>query len=162
MMRMPTKMNPARYGRWLAVALTLSACTMTGTPDPSTNPAPSSSTSAAAPLENTAWTLVDVGGTPARPIGSGAGPTLRLTSAEKRATGDGGCNQFFGGYTLSGESLRLGPLASTRRACADEALTRQETAFLRALDEARTWRITGDTLILSSASGPVARLVAAR
>src|SRR5215218_4852926 len=146
-MRM-TKMDPARYAGWLALALTLTACTMTGTPDPSTDPAPPAATSNTAPLENTAWTLVDVGGTPARPIGSAAGPTLRLDAAEKRATGNGGCNQFFGGYTLSGESLRLGPLASTRRACADEALTRQETAFLRALDEARTWRITGDTLIL--------------
>jgi heat shock protein HslJ len=154
-------LKAGRSVRWLGLALTLGACTMAGSPDPVPVTAPSAGT-ASASLENTTWTLVDVGGEAARPIGSGAGPTLRLDAAEKRASGNAGCNQYGGSYTLSGSSLRMGPLASTRRACVDEALTRQETAFLRALDETRSWRINDNTLILSSESGPVARLTATR
>ncbi|HET7230130.1 MAG TPA: META domain-containing protein [Longimicrobium sp.] len=150
-----------RSVRWLGLALTLGACTMPGSPDRVPATAPSAGEQAVA-LENTTWTLVDVGGQAARPIGSLAGPTLRLDAAEKRASGNAGCNQYGGSYTLSGGSLQLGPLASTRRACVDEALTRQETAFLRALDETRSWRITDGALILSSASGQVARLAATR
>lgn len=138
----------------LALALAV-GCRMTPAPEPSAG-------AAEVPLENTAWTLVEAGGQPARAIGSGAGPTLRLDAAEKRASGDTGCNRYGGPYELSGTSLRLGPLVSTRRACIDEALNRQETAFLRALDETRSWRIDGDTLVLAGPSGTVARLAAAR
>src|SRR5688572_17837186 len=100
-------------------------------------------------LEGTTWSLVELGGQPARPAGDNGTPTLRLDAAEKRASGNTGCNSFGGGYELSGESLRFGMLASTRRACVDEALNRQESAYLRALEGTRTWRITNGSLVLS-------------
>jgi heat shock protein HslJ len=37
---------------------------------------------------------------------------------------------------------------------------RQENSFLTALGETRTWRVTGDTLLLSGPAGPVARFAA--
>jgi heat shock protein HslJ len=113
----------------------------------------------AVPLEGTDWRLVELGGRPSRPAGGGA-PNLRLNASEKRAGGNTGCNSFGGPYELSGESLRFGALASTRRACVDEELNRQESAYMRALDETRTWRITGNTLVLSGESGVVARFTA--
>ncbi|HET7464032.1 MAG TPA: META domain-containing protein [Longimicrobium sp.] len=143
-----------RCAEMVALAL-VGACRMTPAPEPSAG-------AAGVPLENTAWTLAEVRGQPARAIGSGAGPTLRLDAAQTRASGDTGCNQYGGPYELSGTSLRLGPLVSTRRACVDEALNRQETAFLAALEEARSWRVDEGTLVLSGPSGPVARLVARR
>lgn len=111
------------------------------------------------PLEGTQWRLTELGGRPARPAGEDA-PNLRLTAADKRAGGNTGCNSFGGEYTLSGESLRFGMLASTRRACTDEALNAQEGTYLRALENVHTWRITGDTLELHGESGVVARFVA--
>ncbi|MFL5538830.1 MAG: META domain-containing protein [Longimicrobiaceae bacterium] len=107
-------------------------------------------------MEETTWRLVELGGRPARPAGTDA-PNLRLDGAQKRAGGDTGCNSFGGGYELSGEALRFGMLAATRRACVDDALNAQEAAYLRALSDTRTWRITGDTLVLSGESGVVAR-----
>lgn len=112
------------------------------------------------PLEGTAWSLVEVGGQPARPSGD-ATPSLRLDAAEKRASGNSGCNSFSGEYVLNGESLRFGPLASTRRACVDQALNRQEAALLGALEATRSWRTAGDSLVLSGGAGVVARFVAA-
>jgi heat shock protein HslJ len=113
-----------------------------------------------APLENTDWKLLELGGRPVRASADAAGPDLRLDPAQKQAGGNAGCNRFFGPYELSGQSLRLGPLASTRRACLDPEMNRQEAAFLQALGDTRTWRITADTLVLAGEAGPVARFVA--
>jgi heat shock protein HslJ len=39
-------------------------------------------------------------------------------------------------------------------------MNRQEGTFLKALGDARTWKVTGDTLVLSGEAGPVARFTA--
>jgi len=54
------------------------------------------------------------------------------TADAGRVSGQGGCNRYTGGFTLSGEGLRFGPAASTMMACA-EALMNQEQAFFAAL-----------------------------
>jgi heat shock protein HslJ len=112
------------------------------------------------PLEGTTWSLVEVGGQPARAAGNDGTPSLRLDAAEKRASGNTGCNSFAGGYQLGGAALRFGALISTRRACLDPALNQQESTYLRALDDTRSWRVTGDTLVLSGDAGVAARFVA--
>ena len=111
-------------------------------------------------LENTNWKLLELNGRSVRAAENLAEPNLQLDSAQKQAHGSTGCNQFTGRYELSGDSLRFGPLASTRRACLDSAMNQQESAFLRALEEARTWQITSDTLVLISKRGQVARFAA--
>ncbi len=115
---------------------------------------------AGAPLENTYWKLVEVGGRPARVAETSAEPYLQLDPAQKRAHGGTGCNIFSGPYELSGDSLRFGPLASTRRACLDPEMNRQESAFLNALGATRTWQVAGDTLVLPGETGQVARFAA--
>lgn len=54
----------------------------------------------------------------------------------------------------------MGKLISTLRACVDPELNRQEQAFLDALGATRAWRVTGDTLVLSAPTGPLARFTA--
>ena len=44
-----------------------------------------------------------------------------------RITGYGGCNRFFGGYNISGDQIRIGPLGSTRKGC--PGITQIETSF---------------------------------
>ena len=41
----------------------------------------------------------------------------------------------------------------------DQEMNRQERAFLDALGATRTWRVTGDTLVLNGEAGRVTRLV---
>jgi heat shock protein HslJ len=118
------------------------------------------SSGGAAPLEGTTWSLAELGGQPARPAGDNGTPSLRLDAAQMRASGNTGCNSYGGGYEPSGQSLRFGALAATRRACVDEALNRQEAAFLRALADTRTWRIANGRLVLSGDAGEVARFTA--
>jgi heat shock protein HslJ len=125
----------------LATALLVAACAV---PAPQHNPG--------VVLENTEWRLIDLGGQRAL-----AGPSLRLDAEQIQARGSTGCNTYFGRYELAGQQLRFGPLASTRRACVDPEMNRQESAFLKALDETRAWRIAGDTLVLREDSGELAR-----
>jgi heat shock protein HslJ len=77
------------------------------------------------------------------------GSTLTLEFAAGTVAGSGGCNTFGGPYEVSGsDGIRVGPLASTLRACADPALDTQEQQYLAALGLAKTYRVTGDTLTL--------------
>jgi heat shock protein HslJ len=68
-----------------------------------------------------------------------------------KITGSGGCNRFFGGYTISGNRIKIGPLASTRKAC--PGLLRVETAFFATLQAASSFEQTGTTLVLFDDAG---------
>lgn len=115
---------------------------------------------ATAPLENTEWKLLVLGGRPARVLENAAVPQLQLTSAQRRLSGNTGCNTMGGSYVLAGDSLRFGTITVTRRACVDEEMNRQEGIFLEALDATRTWKAAGDTLTFLGEPGELARFVA--
>ena len=78
-------------------------------------------------------------------------PHLILEAATRLAAGYGGCNRFTGSYTLEGESLAFGPLASTRMACADGM--ELEQSFHSALSRTARWRISGDRFEILDAGG---------
>ncbi|MDD1696030.1 MAG: META domain-containing protein [Methanoregula sp.] len=67
-------------------------------------------------------------------------------------SGFSGCNNFNGGYTLSGKTtdfgkgISIGPLASTKMYCADTADF--ETAYLNNLQQTLTYSITNNKLML--------------
>ena len=73
-------------------------------------------------------------------------PSWTWCSGSATSAGFAGCNQFSGTYGTNGNVVRIGQLATTRIACADDVMT-QETAFLAALQgaaliEARTTAVT--------------------
>jgi heat shock protein HslJ len=146
---METMRSLALCRRWVvpATMLALAACT----------PPRVVGAGRAEPLEGTAWRLWELNGQPAVEAG-GAAPTLSFAADEPRASGNGGCNQFNGPYTRNGESLRFGPLASTRRACVDPAGNSQETAYLGALQSTTRYSVYDDLLVLYAQNQVVARL----
>lgn len=79
--------------------------------------------------------------------------TLRV-EPDGRAFGSGGCNRFSGGARVEGATLTLGPLASTRMACAPPQGT-QEDRYLQALNAARRYEIVAGRLRLLGANGAV-------
>jgi heat shock protein HslJ len=93
------------------------------------------------------WTVTSfyTGDAVSSPVGD---VTLTATFGPSTVTGDAGCNTFNGAYTLDGESIEIGPLASTRVACPTEELQQQEDAYLAALQLATSYEITGDRLDL--------------
>ena len=91
---------------------------------------------------------------------SGA-PLSMLFGDNGRVSGETGCNMFTGPYTLSGSSISLGPLATTRRACVSEDANRQEQAFLAALSATTRYELTGDQLTFRDNTGAT-QIVAVR
>lgn len=99
------------------------------------------------PLEGTAWTLVTADG-----VDAVADVPAPLTLADGQASGSSGCNTFNGSYTVDGDQLGFGPLASTQMAC-EEALTAQEATVFAILGAAESYAIEGDELTISSPEG---------
>lgn len=80
-------------------------------------------------LSGSEWLLKDLSGSP---VVDNTHVTLKFPEAGKIA-GNGSCNQFFGSVEIHGDTIKVGPLGSTRMACADEAVMNQESKYLEAL-----------------------------
>jgi heat shock protein HslJ len=71
-----------------------------------------------------------------------------------RVAGSGGCNRFSGEYTLEGDGLAIGPIASTRMACLEpEGVGEQENAYFAALGRTASWSFREERLQLRAADG---------
>ena len=92
-------------------------------------------TSSAGDVQGTSWTLVSING---EPPSADPAPTLTFDDA-RNVSGSAGCNTYTGSATVEGSSISFSPLASTRMACPDAAVTAQETAFLAALGEVEAY-----------------------
>ena len=88
-------------------------------------------------------------------------PTARVTmevDAASGVTGSASCNRYSGTVVVDGSSVRFGPIATTRMACAPRPGA-AEAAYLAALDDVDAGARTGDELTLT---GPDTRLVFTR
>ena len=107
------------------------------------------------PLANTNWSLQSLN---VNQIPVGIDTDDRFSPANT-VTGNGGCNQFNGPYSVNGQSLRIGPLASTSMAC-ESGISTQEQAYLQALQSTSSFELTGNQLILRDGGGrEVARFI---
>lgn len=69
-------------------------------------------------------------------------------------SGNSGCNTYFGTYKVDGESISIGPLASTKKYCgAPEGIMDQEAQFLVSLENAAKYLVDGNTLELRTKDG---------
>ncbi|HXY32541.1 MAG TPA: META domain-containing protein [Gemmatimonadaceae bacterium] len=108
------------------------------------------------PLLGTHWTVTEVHSAPVGPTANE--PYIQLAADGKTVSGSGGCNRLTGQSTVAGDSLRFGPMAQTRMACATGM--DQEQAITSALALATRYRIQGNTLQLFAGDQQVMRLVA--
>jgi heat shock protein HslJ len=108
---------------------------------------PKTSGSTEISLTGTEWVLTDLAGTPALPGGKA---TLGFPEAGHVA-GNGSCNRFTGSVTIAGDQLKMGPLASTRMACMDDAVSRQEDMYFKALDAANRYSYQDPYLLIYAA-----------
>ena len=111
---------------------------------------------ATAGIEGTKWQLVEVSNEPVSPMAGEKRPYILLDSAQKKATGFAGCNNFFSSYEIDGVALKFGPVGSTRMSCPDLQLS-LETAFLNALDQTSGWEIKDDVLLFLDGDDVLAR-----
>lgn len=132
--------------------LVLAACTPKSEPAPEPAPSPQQTTQPAAPtppapaLGGRVWQLQELNGAPPALPENARIPTIEFDMQANNASGFAGCNTFNGAFRASGEALRLGPFMTTRRACAD--IDAVERAFMSALAQTQTYRVTEDSLEL--------------
>jgi putative lipoprotein len=111
-----------------------------------------------AALENTYWKLIEIAGQPAQVLAGEREAHLLLLDG--RASGSSGCNKLMGSYTRAApDTLRVGPLASTRMAC-PPGMMAQESALAAAFERTTRYRIAGDTLTLLDGDTILARFEA--
>jgi heat shock protein HslJ len=141
----------------LLLAVMAAGCQTRPVPD-TTPTSPPARQAPAAALRETHWVPRELAGQPVRVPADTREPYLTLR-ADGTAEGNGGCNRFRGSFFSEKPSdLSFSPLMSTRMAC---PAMQTENDFTRALGQARTYRISGDTLRLFDATNaPVARLEA--
>jgi heat shock protein HslJ len=84
---------------------------------------------------------------------AGTDPTATYDATAGTVRGNAGCNQYNGPVVVEGDSITIGPLASTKMACADQAAADQEAAYLAALEAATTFEVRNQTLELRDDDG---------
>jgi heat shock protein HslJ/predicted DsbA family dithiol-disulfide isomerase len=83
-----------------------------------------------------------------------AGSTVTLTfGTDGTVSGSSGCNTYGSKYTLDGSSLTFDTVFSTRRACEDQVAMAQEAAYLRVLEDTRSYESSADLLTLTTSDG---------
>jgi len=104
------------------------------------------------------WTAVSIDGKPVVQKGR-----VTLSIADGRVSGRGGCNRYSGTVDYDRSTLTIGPLISTKMACPENGLMVLETAYLGALQTARSYRFADDgALTINTASGAIAYEASAR
>ena len=101
--------------------------------------------SSTAELGNTYWKLTELAGEPV--VTAEGQRQMKITLRdEKKVSGFGGCNSFFGAYEHDGASLSFSQLAATRMFCAD--VMDKESQFMTSLAAVKSYKINGQVLQL--------------
>jgi heat shock protein HslJ len=103
------------------------------------------------PLTGTNWVLTSYGDPNSPQPAPAESVITAVFSPEGFVSGFSGCNQYNASYTLQENQITLGPLATTRMACATGMETEQ--AYLQALATATQFEISGQTLTMTNNEG---------
>jgi heat shock protein HslJ len=104
-------------------------------------------------LKSATWSLSSmVKNSTTVPILPGTIITAKFTADS--VDGVAGCNNYFASYTVSGNTMTIGPVGSTRMFCGEPVgLMAQENAYIGMLQTAATYSVTATELIISDAGG---------
>ncbi|WP_284720362.1 META domain-containing protein [Polyangium sorediatum] len=102
-------------------------------------------------LANTRWELESLieGRTIWEP--SGRTEVTLVFQADGTANGKAPCNYYFASYTVEGNTLSMSSAGSTRMFC--EGVMEQEGRYLRALEQAGRFELSGDELRIEYGNG---------
>jgi heat shock protein HslJ len=109
-------------------------------------------------LAGTSWEAVGYNNGKQAVVSVMAGTKLTaIFGKDGHVSGSAGCNDYNGSYTVTGDKITIGPLASTRKFCDDPAgVMDQEAQYLAALQSAATYKIEANKLELRTADGALA------
>jgi heat shock protein HslJ len=89
------------------------------------------------------------------------GTTLTATFTVDAVSGNAGCNDYNGSYTIEGATVEIGPLVTTRMACEQDVMD-QEAQYLAALQASTSVESVGGVVTLRDATGSTQVTLAAQ
>jgi heat shock protein HslJ len=109
-------------------------------------------------LAGTSWTVTGYNNGKQAVTSVLAGTTITADFGKDGVlSGNSGCNDYNGPYKVNGNQIKIGPLASTKKACSDPAgVMDQESQYLAALETAATYQLEGNVLELRTKDGALA------
>ena len=119
------------------------------TPEPTAEPTAEPPPSTNAGIEDLLWSLKSLGGQSLVPES-----TITMDLTDGSTSGTAGCNTYNGPYELSGTSISIGPLATTRKAC-EQPIMDQENQYLTELQQVEAFSIQSDGLQMFGSQSPV-------
>lgn len=81
------------------------------------------------------------------------GTALSLAFGDGVIKGFGGCNVLRATYSVDGDRIAVGAVATTRRTCPQEGVMQQEREFIAALKSTTTWAFSGAFLDMHRPDG---------
>lgn len=91
------------------------------------------------------WVLVELKGVPVQQSGGRRDAHIVFDVAQKKFSGNGGCNQLNGSYSLDNNDIKFIDIVATKMACNDLEF---ENTFLSALGSIDRYEIRGEDLVL--------------
>jgi heat shock protein HslJ len=91
------------------------------------------------------WVVVEMKGVPVQQSGGRRDAFLTFSPAEKSFSGNGGCNQINGNYSIEKKEIHFTNVASTKMSCADIAF---ENTFLTTLSSINNFETSGEDIRL--------------
>ena len=91
------------------------------------------------------WVLTEMKGVPVQLSGGRRDAYINFEAAEKRFTGNGGCNQVSGNYSLDKKNIHFGEVISTKMSCEDIQF---ENTFISTLSSIDRYEQRGNDLLL--------------
>jgi len=102
-------------------------------------------------LDGTAWTMTEINGRFA--LGS---TTVWISFDGDEVGGSGGCNSYGGDVTKNNRGkMEFGMINMTLMYCMEDGVSDQESKYMMALNEVRTYHMSGGLLVMSNAEGDV-------
>ena len=80
------------------------------------------------------WVLTEMKGVPVQLSGGRRDAYINFEAAEKRFTGNGGCNQVSGNYSLDKKNIHFGEVISTKMSCEDIQFENTFISTLNSID----------------------------
>ena len=99
-------------------------------------------------LTGVTWTVTSLSGVD-------VDPSVTMTAnfgSDDKLTGNGGCNEYSAGYTVSGKDLTIDSPMSSMMSC-NEMVDQQESEYLYLLENSSTYEIKGSKLTIKDSTG---------
>lgn len=93
------------------------------------------------------WVLVELKGVPVQQSGGRRDAHIVFDVTQKRFSGNGGCNQINGNYTLDKNEIKFTDIIATKMACNDIEF---ENTFLSTLGGVDRYEVKGEDMLLKN------------